>query len=455
MHTTTTDPVRAITLAAMTAVAASAAGQCVPVWDPTIGVTCVDDGYVQPFQVWDDGSGEALFAGGAFGSIGGAAGTTLIGRWDGSEWSAVGSPGLSTGSTNGFLTSMAIFDVFGTERLVAGGFFASAGGISDTQSIATWDGTVWSNMGSGLTAPDAVWAMATGDVGDGERLFVGGSFESIGGGPAGGIAQWDGENWAAVGSGDPLTGLVTPNVFGTIGFNDGSGPALYAGGRFDEIDGATGTTLLGRFRDGAWEPVGAGLTRTSITGDAGQLEVFDDGSGAALYVAGRSFFPTGLGAVADVYRWDGTEWTAVGQDIAGVVTDLEVWDDGSGPALYLTSTSGAGRIARLQDDEWVTVDGGAEGGSAFGLGVWHGDLYVGGSFSTVNGESANGVVRRSGCPAPDCYADFDGDGSLNIFDFLAFQNAFDSGDAAADCDEDGSLTLFDFLCFQNAFDAGC
>ncbi|MFI4883298.1 MAG: GC-type dockerin domain-anchored protein [Phycisphaerales bacterium JB064] len=54
-----------------------------------------------------------------------------------------------------------------------------------------------------------------------------------------------------------------------------------------------------------------------------------------------------------------------------------------------------------------------------------------------------------------CYADFDMSGALDLFDFLAFQNAFDSGDLAADCDEDGSLTLFDFLCFQNAFDAGC
>ena len=54
-----------------------------------------------------------------------------------------------------------------------------------------------------------------------------------------------------------------------------------------------------------------------------------------------------------------------------------------------------------------------------------------------------------------CVADFDGDGELTIFDFLAFQNAFDGGDASADCDGDGTLTLFDFLCFQNAFDAGC
>jgi len=54
-----------------------------------------------------------------------------------------------------------------------------------------------------------------------------------------------------------------------------------------------------------------------------------------------------------------------------------------------------------------------------------------------------------------CYADFDGDGQLTIFDFLGFQNAFDAGDDRADCDEDGSLTIFDFLCFQNLFDIGC
>ncbi|MFI4917174.1 MAG: GC-type dockerin domain-anchored protein [Phycisphaerales bacterium JB060] len=54
-----------------------------------------------------------------------------------------------------------------------------------------------------------------------------------------------------------------------------------------------------------------------------------------------------------------------------------------------------------------------------------------------------------------CRADLDGDGALTIFDFLAFQNAFDAGDPAADFDGDGALTIFDFLAFQNAFDAGC
>ncbi|MFI4916436.1 MAG: GC-type dockerin domain-anchored protein [Phycisphaerales bacterium JB060] len=55
----------------------------------------------------------------------------------------------------------------------------------------------------------------------------------------------------------------------------------------------------------------------------------------------------------------------------------------------------------------------------------------------------------------ECRVDLDGDGSLTIFDFLAYQNAFDAGDPMADFDGDGELTIFDFLAFQNEFDAGC
>ncbi|MFI4917466.1 MAG: GC-type dockerin domain-anchored protein [Phycisphaerales bacterium JB060] len=59
------------------------------------------------------------------------------------------------------------------------------------------------------------------------------------------------------------------------------------------------------------------------------------------------------------------------------------------------------------------------------------------------------------CDFGSCRADFDGDGTLTIFDFLAFQNAFGSGSRCADFDGDGALTIFDFLRFQNEFSAGC
>jgi hypothetical protein len=54
-----------------------------------------------------------------------------------------------------------------------------------------------------------------------------------------------------------------------------------------------------------------------------------------------------------------------------------------------------------------------------------------------------------------CYADFTGDGVLDLFDFLAYVNTFNAGDTEADCDQNGGLDLFDFLCFVNAFNAGC
>ncbi|MEQ9095839.1 MAG: GC-type dockerin domain-anchored protein [Phycisphaerales bacterium] len=62
---------------------------------------------------------------------------------------------------------------------------------------------------------------------------------------------------------------------------------------------------------------------------------------------------------------------------------------------------------------------------------------------------------RTRAEAAGCPIDLDGDGSATVFDFLAFQTAFDAGDLTADFDGDLSLTLFDFLAFQTAFNAEC
>jgi hypothetical protein len=54
-----------------------------------------------------------------------------------------------------------------------------------------------------------------------------------------------------------------------------------------------------------------------------------------------------------------------------------------------------------------------------------------------------------------CYPDCTGNGSLDVFDFLCFQDAFVAGDPYADCDGNTTLDVFDFLCFQDAFVVGC
>lgn len=54
-----------------------------------------------------------------------------------------------------------------------------------------------------------------------------------------------------------------------------------------------------------------------------------------------------------------------------------------------------------------------------------------------------------------CPPDLDGNGALDFFDFLHFQNLFAAGDALADFAYDRRLDFFDFLEFQSAFAAGC
>jgi hypothetical protein len=54
-----------------------------------------------------------------------------------------------------------------------------------------------------------------------------------------------------------------------------------------------------------------------------------------------------------------------------------------------------------------------------------------------------------------CEADLNGDGALDLWDFLHFVNLFNAGDPLADCDQSGGHDLFDFLCFVSLFNEGC
>ncbi|UYV13590.1 MAG: hypothetical protein NCW75_04725 [Phycisphaera sp.] len=83
-----------------------------------------------------------------------------------------------------------------------------------------------------------------------------------------------------------------------------------------------------------------------------------------------------------------------------------------------------------------------------------GELLFGTRFVTVGGAAA---IDRAVADRIDfvCDPDLDGDGELNVFDFLAFINLFEVQDPLADFDGDGEFTVLDFLAFQNAFDTGC
>src|SRR5262245_66610873 len=95
--------------------------------------------------------------------------------------------------------------------------------------LASWDGSSWRPVYSGLSAEVA--AVTVFDGGSGPALYVAGSFLRIGDVFASRIAKWDGTTWSALGSG--LSGTSEALAV----FDDGTGPALYAAGPFSVAGG--------------------------------------------------------------------------------------------------------------------------------------------------------------------------------------------------------------------------
>src|SRR5690242_256291 len=94
-------------------------------------------------------------------------------RWNGSAWSSFGS-GLSDNGNNGSSYSLALLP---NGDLVAGGRFDTVGGVP-ASSIARWNGTAWSALGSGFGGYiPIVYALALLPYGD---LVAGGSFSTAG-----------------------------------------------------------------------------------------------------------------------------------------------------------------------------------------------------------------------------------------------------------------------------------
>ena len=281
--------------------------------------------HIHALAVYDDGSGPALYAGYEKWSAGGG-----IVKWDGAEWSEVGgglySPDFSIG-----VFSLVVFDDGSGPALYVGGNFIKAGGMNGITAygIARWDGQDWSSVGGGVS--NRVRAMTVHDDGGGPALYAGGEFTYSGGVQANCVAKWDGMSWSALGTGVEGPGSQEVSALGV--FDDGGGPALYVGGDF-ELAGGLSVNHLARWDGSSWSALGTG-----VDGDDAQvvraLAAYDGGSGSALYVGGSFFIADGVVA-HNVARWGGTEFSALaaGNGIGGEVYALEVFDDGTGPALY-------------------------------------------------------------------------------------------------------------------------
>ena len=72
-----------------------------------------------------------------------------------------------------------------------------------------------------------------------------------------------------------------------------------------------------------------------------------------------------------------------------------------------------------------------------------------------NGVYADSEPVKFYLQTPACDADFNGDGSVNTQDVLAFLGAWAAGDGSADMNGDGSVNTQDVIAFLNLWAAGC
>ncbi|MGP1345374.1 MAG: FG-GAP-like repeat-containing protein [Phycisphaerales bacterium] len=376
---------------------------------------------IRALTVFDAGQGAALYAGGDFTSAGGVEAKSIA-RWDAFSWSALtGSGGMGV---DGQIRALTEFNDGAGVALYAGGNFTTADGV-EVNRIARWDGFMWSALtgpgGTGVSGQ--VNALAVFDDGGGPALYAGGNFTTAGGVTVNRIAKWDGIGWSAlagpsgvgVSGGPPSAGVDALAVF-----DDGSGPALYAGGAFTTAGGVT-VNRIARWDGSSWSAL-TGPGGTGVNSTVRALTVFDDGTGSALY-AGGGFITAGGVTVNNIARWDGSEWSAltgpVGTGVSDQVNALAVFDDGGGQALYAGgdfSAAGwigvpANKIAKWNGSIWSALTGPGGNGitddretyayisalTVFDNGAAASPgLYVGGRFTTAGGVTVNHIARWDG-----------------------------------------------------------
>lgn len=350
-------------------------------------------------------TGTGLFVGGHFSRVGadGALSAKGLARWNGA-WSVPGG-GAGLGADN-VIYALAMF----RGELHVGGVFRNIGGVPMNR-IARWDGTAWWPLQDGVGGASsniAVYALTVHE----DALYVGGLFGSVGPGQslvARNVARWDGSAWSAVGSG---AGNGTDQWVSALASFGGD---LYVGGQFTQVNiGAPiAASRIARWDGSNWSKVGSGIGN-GVDSGVSALEASD----TALFVGG-SFAQVNVGAALParrVARWDGSAWSALGNNggdgVDGLV-DALAW---SGSELYVggnfntvnyggTPTVAASRVARWDGTAWsALIDPDGKNGLIdflYALDVVDGQLFVGGIFTrnstyAGSGFKANGVARWNG-----------------------------------------------------------
>jgi len=381
-------------------------------WKPLIsGTLSSSTQAVRSLRLLENGD---LIVGGSFDRIGSVSTSAPlvngIARWNGSEWSGIG---------GGFPTGFATAGVRATVVTLDGVLYAaSLSALTGGSALAWFDGAAWKPVPD---APNGITSMVAHPEGG---VVIAGTFTTVSGNPAPGLAHWNGSAWSLLPTDPGLTITSTDAVSDSRdgGFrlvvNDAQ-PARWASGRVvadgsafpvDATGGNTravtdledgGLIVLGYNRaapfngaalrfNGTWEPLNA-LSSNAPNRAVNILLPLSDGNVLAAGDFNRVGGVSANAAIYDGVAWASRPWPALLTTSAAIHApngDLIV---AGGP----TSSTGAA-VHRWNGTTWSKV-GTTLSGQVFALAVLNnGDVVAAGTVSSNGTTSVNNIVRWNG-----------------------------------------------------------
>jgi hypothetical protein len=327
-------------------------------------------------------TGDDIYVAGRFSEIGGVSlGFGDLARWNriSGKWSS-----LRSDTTQDLIASTQhVLYPHGSQLYVGGYLYRNDGG---TNGIAAWNSNnkTWDRLNEGVNG------FVTAIQAQGDKVYVGGEFDSAGGQPALGMAIWDETNrsWSSLGL-ETIAGVTDVGVQAMVVGNN----EVYLAGYVTTWAGS-GYGIIRWRMDGSAEPYD--ILALDMNGSINAMTLLN----GELYVGG-SF--TELAGVRLNYlaRWDGTDWQPVGNNGSnGVNGTVYTFVERNG-MLYIggsfdsAGTTVAHNIARWDGSAWDHLGSGTNAGVRT-ISATPQELFLGGNFLMAGEKQALHIARWTG-----------------------------------------------------------
>ena len=216
-------------------------------------------------------------------------------------------------------------------------------------------------------------------------LVAGGSFDLAGRAQAHAIAMWDPltEVWHPLGAGlgESTTSVIAGTVYSISVLPNGN---LVAVGSFRRA-GAVAASCVAEWNGTEWSALGNnghGTITASFVSDAGEL-----------FIGGRLLMPGTSSSYRYVAKWTGTEWQQFGKPLSGTIKAIAQTAEGSivvAGNVWLPGTSGDNsNIFSWTGADWSPLGGGASASVEAIKRARDGRLYAAGNFKRIGTTNAS------------------------------------------------------------------